>query len=94
MPTVNVTFTSFTYTPKCIKVSAGADVVFSGSFAAHPMIGGIVNGGLVPASSGPFVPATTSGTTKTFAMTSGGTFPYYCQLHGLGGMNGTVFVVP
>ncbi|NUO53140.1 MAG: hypothetical protein HOV80_30190 [Polyangiaceae bacterium] len=94
MSNVNVTFTSFMYTPKCIKVAQGASVTFQGSFPSHPLMGGYVDGGLVPAASGPFVPVTSSGTTKTFTMSAAGTFPYYCELHGLGGMAGAVFVVP
>lgn len=94
MANVNVSFTSFAYTPKCIKVAAGTNVTFQGSFVQHPMIGGYVTGSPNPASSGPFVPATTTGTTKTFAMSTAGTFPYYCQLHALAGMTGAVFVVP
>jgi plastocyanin len=70
-------------------------VVFNGSFAAHPTIGGTVIGPAVtPASSGPFVPVTNTGTTRTFVMNSAGTFPYYCQPHATLGMNGVVFVVP
>ena len=47
---------------------------------------------LTPASSGPFVPATSTGTTRAFTMSSAGTFPYYCQFHGTFGMAGVVYV--
>jgi plastocyanin len=89
---VTVQFTSFSYTPKCIKVAPGTQITFQGSFVVHPLLGGYVSGGLVPASSGPFVPATNMGTSKTFTMSSEGTFPYYCQAHALSGMTGAVFV--
>jgi plastocyanin len=59
-------------------------------------MGGVVSGGMaMPASSGPFVPATTMGTTATFSMSSTGYFPYYCIPHAVSqNMNGAVFVVP
>ena len=94
---VTVTFAAagFTYDPKCLVVSLNTNVVFNGSFLSHPMIGGEVVGSTQqPASSGPFVPATGTGNTKTFAMTSLGTYPYYCQAHGMLGMTGVVYVVP
>jgi plastocyanin len=95
---ITVTFpgVAFDYSPKCVKVSLNTSVVFNGPFVGHPMIGGeVVGTTLVPASSGPFVPVTNTGTTKTFSMTSLGTYPYYCTLHGVGlGMMGAVFVVP
>jgi plastocyanin len=93
--TTTITFTSFTYAPKCVRVSAGTSVTFSGSFASHPLLGGVVAGSTVtPATSGPFVPATSTGTSQTFVMSSAGTFPYYCVPHATIGMNGVVFVVP
>lgn len=95
---VTITFANgnLTYAPKCIKVEQGASVTFNGSFASHPMTGGaVVDGTATAASSGPFVPATTSGTTKTVTMSDQGTFPYYCVPHGPAlNMNAVVFVVP
>lgn len=86
---------NFTYAPKCLKVKAGTPVTFNGSFGSHPLIGGTVVGNTAtPAVSGPFVPVTNTGTTKTFTMSTAGTFPYYCQPHGTIGMNGVVYVVP
>jgi plastocyanin len=84
-----------TYNPKCIKVKIGTTLTLNGNFGSHPTIGGTVVGMTVtPASSGPFVPVTNSGTTKNFAMNALGTFPYYCQPHATVGMTGAVFVVP
>lgn len=91
---INISFSSFFYSPKCIRVSTGTNVTFQGSFGTHPLLGGYVSGGLNPASSGPFVPVTNSGTSKTVAMSTAGTFPYYCTAHALSGMTGVVFVVP
>jgi plastocyanin len=81
------------YSPRCIVVSVGTGVTFNGSFGGHPLEGGTVVGvSLVPATSGPFIPATVSGTTRTFTMGAAGTFPYYCQFHGGSGMSGVVYV--
>ncbi|MFO0679789.1 MAG: hypothetical protein U0169_24910 [Polyangiaceae bacterium] len=94
---VPVTFPNgnFTYAPKCIKVSVGASVDFAGNFASHPMSGGSVVGGVeTPASGGPFVPTTNFGTSRSFVMTTAGTYPYYCIPHGTIGESGAVFVVP
>jgi plastocyanin len=91
---VNVTFGGTAYTPKCIRVSQGTQVTFSGTFGSHPLMGGYVQGGVNPAASGPFVPVTNTGSMKTVTMTQTGTFPYYCTVHALAGMTGAVFVVP
>jgi plastocyanin len=95
LPTATVTFQGLSYTPPCIRVKSGTNVVFSGSFTNHPLVGGEVKNGMeMPAASGPFVPATTSGSSKTFTMSMPGTYPYYCDFHSSAGMFGTVFVVP
>jgi plastocyanin len=97
MSSAIITFANgnLTYAPKCLKVKAGTPVTFNGNFASHPLIGGTVVGNTAtPATSGPFVPVTNTGTTKTFTMSAVGTFPYYCQPHGTLGMNGVVYVVP
>lgn len=87
------------YSPKCILVKAGTTVTFStsapDSFLAHPLQGGAILAGVAtPATDGPFVPATSSGTSKDFVLSEVGSFPYYCATHGTVGMNGAVFVVP
>jgi plastocyanin len=85
------------YAPKCIKVKAGSKVTLTGSFSSHPFIGGEVkNGAKVVAVSGPFIPVTNDAAipSKTFTMSTAGTYPYYCDFHALGGMTGVVFVVP
>jgi plastocyanin len=96
--TTTVTFANgnFSYSPKCLKVKQGTVITFAGSYAGHPLLGGIVAGGAAtPAGSGPFVPVTNSGTTKDFTMTATGTFPYYCTAHAVSqAMYGAVFVVP
>jgi plastocyanin len=97
MTTATVTFDNgnLTYAPKCIKVALGTSVTFNGAFAGHPLLGGVVNGGMTtPDAAGPFVPVTNSGNSKTVVMSTAGTFPYYCVPHATLGMNGAVFVVP
>jgi plastocyanin len=90
---VTITTSGLTWTPKCIKVSVGTVVTVNATFSTHPLLGGeVIANTKVPASSGPFVPITSSGTTKNFTMTATGTFPYYCDNHALSGMVGAVFV--
>jgi plastocyanin len=97
MAAVTITFPNAgsMYTPKCLKVHTGTTVTFSGGdFAVHPLTGGIVVGGTaMPASSGPFTPATTSGTSALFTPTTAGSYPFYCDAHGASGMTGALFVV-
>ncbi|HSN99417.1 MAG TPA: plastocyanin/azurin family copper-binding protein, partial [Candidatus Nanopelagicales bacterium] len=70
-------------------------VTFNGSFSGHPLHGGVVvNNMVMPASSGPFVPVTNTGSTSNFTLSNAGTYPYYCQPHATSGMNGAIFVVP
>ncbi|WP_170319981.1 plastocyanin/azurin family copper-binding protein [Polyangium spumosum] len=96
MSATTVTFSSLSYTPKCIKVKAGTVVTFSGSFANHPLQGGYMDLANLPtpAASGPFVPVTDAGTSKGFTLSTQGTYPFYCVPHASLGMNGAVFVVP
>jgi plastocyanin len=78
-------------------VKEGTTITFNGNFGAHNLSGGTVTGGVgTPAAMGtsPFMPATTSGNTKSFTMTALGTFPYYCVQHTGQNMSGAVFVVP
>jgi plastocyanin len=83
------------YVPRCIVVTMYTQITFEGDFTVHPLTGGHVEASSEhPASSGPFVPATTTGSTKTVTMDACATFPYYCDDHALSGMNGAVFVVP
>jgi plastocyanin len=83
------------YVPKCIKVTQGTVVTFNGDFSGHPLVGGEVAGGSkVQASTGPFLPATSTGMAASFTMSATGAFPYYCDFHALSGMTGAVFVVP
>ncbi len=87
---VNISFGGFFYTPKCVKVSPGTQVTWSGSFMNHPLQGGaVVNNVGFPDNSA--IPPTSTGSTKTITFGAAGVFPYYCLFH-VNSMQGVVFV--
>ena len=93
--TPTVTFggaAGFVYAPKCARISVGQAVTFSGTFASHPLRAGVVVGGVPQPQPGGPIASTDTGTTATFTFPAAGVFPYYCSLHGGGGMNGVVYV--
>ncbi|EYF03430.1 Hypothetical protein CAP_5623 [Chondromyces apiculatus DSM 436] len=98
MSGATITQTGQTYNPKCQKVTVGTVLSVTANFVSHPFTAGTIEGGVrMPSTEGPFDPPTNTGgagTTVTFTMSEQGTFPYYCNVHGPGGMNGVVFVVP
>jgi plastocyanin len=80
-----------TYSPKCLTVSAGQTVTFSGNFDAHPLRPGAGVGTDNGDSPNP-VPALDSGTSAQIAFPSAGFYPYFCLVHVNRGMVGTVQV--
>jgi plastocyanin len=80
------------YDPPCIKIAAGGSVKFVSDFAAHPLVGGVVEGGAKAPDAASPVTSTNTGTEATFVFASAGSFGYYCDFHALGGMVGAVFV--
>lgn len=84
------------YSPKCLKVSAGATVTFMGSdsmetFSAHPLSPAIP---IATTADSP-ITSTSAGTSKEFTFASPGYYPYYCSIHGTaagGGWAGVVWV--
>jgi plastocyanin len=89
--TTTITFAGIEYAPRCVRVRAGSNVLFSGSFASHPLVGGTVTGSVgTPDPSSP-VPATSTGSEVTFIPTKAGAYPYYCSVHVSSGMMGVVF---
>lgn len=94
MGATTVTFTSFSYTPPCTKVSVDTAVTFAGTFSAHPLAAGTIAGGSPTPDPGSPIQGTTAGTTATFSFPTAGTYPYYCTSHFGGGMYGAIFVVP
>lgn len=90
--TVTVSFggtLGFTYSPKCIIVSPGTDVTFSGSFGTHPLRAYTDAANTDP---GNPIQATSSGSTATFTFSTAGSFGYYCSQHVGLGMCGAVYV--
>lgn len=84
--------TGLAYAPRCLRVAAGQAVTFAGTFASHPLQAGTVVGSVATPAAGSPIPTTATGTTATATFTTTGTFPYYCTIHGVGGMNGVVYV--
>jgi plastocyanin len=68
----------FNYDPKCLKVSAGAMVTFSGDFATHPLAPSAMRGD--PANN-PIVNMS-DGTTASFTFPKPGFYAYLCNFHG------------
>jgi plastocyanin len=71
----------FNYSPKCLKVSAGSSVTFSGDFSSHPLepsaLRGTLTGNPITSTSA----VADGGTTKTFAFPTPGFYAYFCQFH-------------
>jgi plastocyanin len=87
--TAEITFASFSYTPKCAEVKVGQTVTFTASgsdFGFHPLA----------QTCGPelAIPSTNSGTTVSFSFSMPGTYGYHCTIHGGSGMTGAIEVVP
>ena len=83
------------YDPACFTVSPGTQVIFSGSFPDHPLVGGRVDGvARIPDPSSPFGGPTSAGSSKSLTLADPGAFPFYCDFHASTGMNGAAFVVP
>jgi plastocyanin len=67
------------YSPKCLKVSRGATVTFSGTFSSHPLRKSAMRGNTT---SNPIVD-TDTGTSTTVTFPASGFYAYYCLYHGL-----------
>jgi plastocyanin len=81
----------FAYAPKCLEVSAGTAVTFSGDFATHPLIPSAMRGNTT---NNPIV-ATSSGTSATFTFPNAGFYAYLCMFHGSddgSSMSGVIWV--
>lgn len=95
----SVEFGPYFYSPQCIRIAAGQSVTFAAtegsSFLGHPLTGGEVVGETkVPDATSP-IGSVTDGVIVDIVFPSPGTFPYYCDAHGvLFGMTGVVFVDP
>jgi plastocyanin len=72
--TVNGT-AMLTYDPKCLKVSPGSTVSFTGDFLSHPLTPS------VRGTQGSPITSTSAGTAKSFTFPNPGFFAYYCAVH-------------
>jgi plastocyanin len=82
------------YQPACVKISAGATVVFSGAFNAHPLAGGEVVAGAGTPDPGSPIPTMNSGVSASVSLAQAGTYPFYCPPRVDQNMFGAIFVVP
>ncbi|MFN8543437.1 MAG: hypothetical protein U0807_04445 [Candidatus Binatia bacterium] len=90
-----ITFTSYAYSPACMEVRVGQTIFFSGTFGAHPLVGGEIVGSSKVADPSSPIPATNSGTAINFSIGMTGTYPFYCDFHGTShAMKGAIRVVP
>jgi plastocyanin len=92
MVTFPMSATNVSYSPKCLRVLAGATVTFSGEFSEHPLAPSTKRGTLT----GSPITSTTSGSSKGFVFPTPGFYAYYCTVHGpsdgAAGMVGVVWV--
>jgi plastocyanin len=90
--TIAVGGSGFVYTPKCLKVKAGATVTFDGNSAVHPLAPFTTKGTLP----NPIPKSKDTKVTVTFP--AAGAFGYYCENHGgdgsTAGMVGAIYVTP
>jgi plastocyanin len=84
------------YSPKCLQVSAGAQVTFEGDFGTHPLTPSAKRGTLTgnPIVDGPADGGASASAMFTFP--TAGFFAYFCAVHGPAddgtGMEGVIWV--
>jgi plastocyanin len=87
-----ISFANFAYSPKCLKVTKGASVTFSGDFTMHPLRPSAKRG----ITSGNPITATSTGTSMSFTFSNSGVYAYFCNIHGPAddgtGMEGAIWV--
>jgi len=79
----------FSYSPACVRVSAGTRVTIQSNFASHPLEPG--NAATREADDGSPIVPTAAGTSVDVVFVSAGAFGFYCQVHAPT-MAGAVFV--
>ena len=75
------------YQPKCLRIRAGQQAQFIGTFTNHPLHGAC----------GGTIPRVTNGTSRVVTFNTPGRYGYYCTNHGNPtgvGMAGLIDVVP
>jgi plastocyanin len=68
----------FSYEPKCLAIQAGQTVIFSGSFAAHPLYPSTKRGTL----EGNPIRGPSGGDRQDILFPDSGFFAYFCGIHG------------
>ncbi len=83
----------FAYSPPCITIAAGQTVTFEGSFNVHPLGPG-TSPTVDPGAPNTPIPRLSSDAMPRVMVTfpAPGLYPYLCELHYMGGMNGVVRV--
>lgn len=79
------------YSPRCIVITTGHGVAYTGPFQFHPLSKGTPGNTSAGSASSP-IASTISGTAATFTFPTEGEFPFFCTVHGSSGMNGVVRV--
>jgi plastocyanin len=82
------------YSPPCIHVKKGTQVVWNGDFTQHPLRAGFVDiphGTILPNPGNPVTPVDT-GMSASFQFPTAGVWGFYCNNHAFMGMSGAVFV--
>ncbi|MEW5853326.1 MAG: hypothetical protein AB2A00_31390 [Myxococcota bacterium] len=88
--TFSISTSGTTYTPKCVKVSAGTAVTIAGS-SFHPLQGQADVNGVA----NPFTGSSAATTAQTQTLSTPGFYGYYCTAHGSAagtGMAGAIWV--
>lgn len=92
--TIQIALMGLTFTPKCMTIAKGQAVTWTGSLSSHPLAPGNAAHHDAGSPGSPIV-VTNTGSSVTFTFPAAGTYPYYCQIHGVGngeGMSGSIHV--
>jgi len=69
------------YSPRCMIVSAGQMVNFSGPFTSHPLRTGVTPGSSATGTTPNPIADTDSGSSVSFTFAAPGIYPYHCNFH-------------
>lgn len=98
--TVEIQFpvNGFKYSPNCVIIHATHNINFKGidgsNFVSHPLVPGVVEGGVATEDTDSPIVRTESGDTQTVYFDAPGQFGYYCDYHYAQGMMGVIYVKP
>ncbi len=82
----------FGYAPKCVRITAGESVTFTGDFSVHPVSPGTSPTATTAGSASNPIPLQQTGSSLSVTFPEAGTYPYFCQVHYAAGMSGVVLV--